>query len=185
MHPRCAHWPVAFTLALRLAPPICGMRVDPSLPSSSLRRRERHQPLPQRQATKLHEMRLGEGYLELPQLVAAGKPLTPQMLDTRGVYIVDAYSDLYIWSGQKSSRLVRAAAMRVATELQAILPRPAHSHVSRVVEVGVLAPMKRVSRGCHGGCTKAPGRGGRGRMGGWVANAGRHGGGRRVYPVLP
>eukprot|EP00051_Salpingoeca_urceolata_P014250 m.181064 g.181064 ORF g.181064 m.181064 type:complete len:1330 (+) comp18028_c0_seq2:308-4297(+) len=83
---------------------------------------------------KLHEMTLGDGFLELPQLAPAGKDFDHDLLRTNGVYIVDAYSDLYVWIGRKSSRLVRAAAHRMATELEQILKRPPFFLITRVSE---------------------------------------------------
>ena len=84
--------------------------------------------------TKLHEMRLGDGFLELPQVVPAGRDLRPELLRTDKVYILDDYTDVVIWIGRKSSRLVRAAAARVAHEVARILPRPAHFLLSTVTE---------------------------------------------------
>lgn len=83
---------------------------------------------------RLMEMRMGEGFLELPQVIPAGKDISQSMLKTTGVYILDDYDDLFVWVGKKSSRLVRAAAQRVAMELQKVMPRPSHFMVSRVVE---------------------------------------------------
>lgn len=84
--------------------------------------------------TKLHEMRLGDGFLELPQVVPAGHELKASMLLSEKVYILDDYTDVVIWLGRRSSRLVRAAAARVAYELQRILPRPPHFLLSTVTE---------------------------------------------------
>eukprot|EP00043_Microstomoeca_roanoka_P013704 m.134654 g.134654 ORF g.134654 m.134654 type:complete len:1425 (+) comp15827_c0_seq2:79-4353(+) len=88
-----------------------------------------HQPI-----IKLHEMHMGDGYLELPQVVPAGRPIAPSMLSSNGVYILDHWSDMYIWIGRRSSRLVRAAAARVALELRNVLPRPDYFLLSTVTE---------------------------------------------------
>eukprot|EP00053_Salpingoeca_punica_P019261 m.193614 g.193614 ORF g.193614 m.193614 type:complete len:1373 (+) comp17602_c1_seq5:88-4206(+) len=90
--------------------------------------------VPPTHPAKLHIMRLGEGYIELPQIVKAGRALDHRLLKTENVYILDVYADLYIWIGRKSSRLVRAGALRVASELQAILPRPPNCLMTRVTE---------------------------------------------------
>lgn len=58
-----------------------------------------------------------------------------QSLDTRCVYILDCWSDVFIWLGRKSSRLVRAAALKLGQELCGMLhPDHAHAMVSRSLE---------------------------------------------------
>ncbi|EGD83490.1 hypothetical protein PTSG_04098 [Salpingoeca rosetta] len=83
---------------------------------------------------KLHEMHMGDGFLELPQVVPAGRAISRAMLASTGVYIIDHWADMYIWIGHRSSRLVRAAAARVALELQKVLPRPDFFLLSTVTE---------------------------------------------------
>lgn len=64
-------------------------------------------------------------------------PLAPQLqslLDTRCVYILDCWSDVFIWLGRKSPRLVRAAALKLGQELCGMLHRPRHATVSRSLE---------------------------------------------------
>ena len=51
---------------------------------------------------KLHEMHMGDGFLELPQVVPAGRAIRREMLASNNVYIVDHWSDMYIWVGRKS-----------------------------------------------------------------------------------
>ena len=53
---------------------------------------------------RLYQVCLGMGYLELPQVEHA--KLTPQLLNTKNVYILDCYTDLFVWIGKKSTRLV-------------------------------------------------------------------------------
>ncbi|XP_018092980.1 FLII actin remodeling protein S homeolog isoform X1 [Xenopus laevis] len=98
---------------------------------------------------KLYKVGLGLGYLELPQInykisVEHKKrpkiDLMPEMrllhtlLDTKSVYILDCHSDIFIWIGRKSSRLVRAAALKLGQELCSMLHRPKHSIVIRNLE---------------------------------------------------
>ncbi|CAJ0915080.1 unnamed protein product [Ranitomeya imitator] len=98
---------------------------------------------------KLYKVGLGLGYLELPQInykicVEHKKrpkiDLVPEMrllqslLDTKAVYILDCHSDIFIWIGRKSSRLVRAAALKLGQELCGMLHRPKHSMVIRNLE---------------------------------------------------
>lgn len=56
------------------------------------------------------------------------------LLDTRCVYILDCWSDVFIWLGRKSPRLVRAAALKLGQELCGMLHRPRHTVVSRSLE---------------------------------------------------
>ncbi len=90
--------------------------------------------MPQHRA-KLHMMRLGEGYMELPQVVGAGARLESRLLDSNNVYILDDITDIWVWIGRRSSRLVRAAATKMCANLKTILPRPTHSVSFRVTEV--------------------------------------------------
>lgn len=56
------------------------------------------------------------------------------LLDTKGVYILDCWSDVFIWIGRKSPRLVRAAALKLGQELCSMLHRPKHAVVIRNLE---------------------------------------------------
>ncbi|XP_034831770.1 protein flightless-1 [Maniola hyperantus] len=80
---------------------------------------------------RLYRVELGMGYLELPQ---ASGPLSRNILATRNVYILDAHQDLFVWFGKKSSRLVRAAAVKLAQELFNMAPREPHALVTRLQE---------------------------------------------------
>ncbi|XP_023591312.1 protein flightless-1 homolog isoform X5 [Trichechus manatus latirostris] len=98
---------------------------------------------------KLYKVGLGLGYLELPQInyrlsiehktrprveLMPGMRLLQSLLDTRCVYILDCWSDVFIWLGRKSPRLVRAAALKLGQELCGMLHRPRHAAVSRSLE---------------------------------------------------
>lgn len=50
------------------------------------------------------------------------------------MYILDCWSDVFIWLGRKSPRLVRAAALKLGQELCGMLHRPRHAAVSRSLE---------------------------------------------------
>uniref|UniRef100_A0A3B3XHM1 Gelsolin-like domain-containing protein n=1 Tax=Poecilia mexicana TaxID=48701 RepID=A0A3B3XHM1_9TELE len=60
--------------------------------------------------------------------------LVQSLLDTKGVYILDCWSDVFIWIGRKSPRLVRAAALKLGQELCSMLHRPKHACVTRNLE---------------------------------------------------
>lgn len=81
---------------------------------------------------RLYRVELGMGYLELPQPEAT--PLARGVLATRNVYILDAHIDVFVWFGKKSSRLVRAAAVKLAQELFNMVTRQPHALVTRLQE---------------------------------------------------
>nr|XP_033819549.1 protein flightless-1 homolog [Geotrypetes seraphini] len=98
---------------------------------------------------KLYKVGLGLGYLELPQInyklsvehkkrpkidLLPDMRLLQSLLDTSCVYILDCWSDVFIWIGRKSSRLVRAAALKLGQELCSMLHRPKHAIVIRNLE---------------------------------------------------
>ncbi|KAK7939843.1 hypothetical protein WMY93_003169 [Mugilogobius chulae] len=56
------------------------------------------------------------------------------LLDTKCVYILDCWSDVFIWIGRKSPRLVRAAALKLGQEICSMLHRPKHACVTRNLE---------------------------------------------------
>ena len=76
--------------------------------------------------------------VDIPQ----GK-LTQNLLLTRGVYILDCYSDVFVWIGKKSTRLVRAAALKLSAEICAMLHRPSYAVVNRCLEGFVLVHQTR------------------------------------------
>jgi len=69
------------------------------------------------------------GYLELPQVEVPGNKLKQEILNTKNVYILDCYSDLFVWVGKKSTRLVRVAALKLSSELFNMLIRPDYAMV--------------------------------------------------------
>ena len=71
----------------------------------------------------LSSVGLGMGYLELPQVEVPNNRLKQEMLNTKSVFILDCYTDLFVWVGKKSTRLVRAAALKHSSELFAMLIR--------------------------------------------------------------
>lgn len=85
---------------------------------------------------KLYKVGIGMGYLELPQVKANyGKLiLTRQLLDTKGVYILDCFTDIFVWIGRKSTRLVRTAAIKLSSSLEAMIERPNHTLVTSTLE---------------------------------------------------
>ncbi|XP_020611337.1 protein flightless-1 homolog isoform X2 [Orbicella faveolata] len=72
----------------------------------------------------LYQVALGLGYLELPQVDTSGGKLSTKMLETKNVYILDCHTEIFVWIGRKSARLVRAAAMKLSQELYTMIDRP-------------------------------------------------------------
>ncbi|XP_038064629.1 protein flightless-1 homolog isoform X2 [Patiria miniata] len=83
---------------------------------------------------KLYKAGLGMGYLELPQVELPKGKLVQWLLETKNVYILDCNADVFIWIGRKSTRLVRAAALKLSQELCSIIHRPNCASVVRVLE---------------------------------------------------
>lgn len=46
---------------------------------------------------RLYQVRLGMGYLELPQVEVPHGKLVNTLLNNRNVYILDCYLDVYVW----------------------------------------------------------------------------------------
>ena len=63
-----------------------------------------------------------------------GGKLVESVLDTKQVYILDCKSDVFVWIGKKSTRLVRAAALKLSQELNRMLERPEYCSVTRCLE---------------------------------------------------
>ncbi len=86
-------------------------------------------------AAKLFRVGLGMGYLELPQVecTTRGK-LEHRLLESNGVYLIDCLGEVFIWMGKQSTRLVRAAALKLAHELCTLIQRPTYAVVTKISE---------------------------------------------------
>lgn len=87
-------------------------------------------PIPPR----LYRVQLGMGYLELPQVEVPHNKLVSTLLNSKNVYILDCYLDVFVWIGKKSTRLVNAAAVKLSEELFNMIDRPDYALVTRVRE---------------------------------------------------
>ncbi|XP_076234236.1 FLII actin remodeling protein isoform X2 [Calliopsis andreniformis] len=85
-------------------------------------------------APRLYQVQLGMGYLELPQVEVPHGKLTNTLLNNRNVYILDCHLDVYVWFGKKSTRLVRAAAVKLSQELFNMIERSEYAMVTRLQE---------------------------------------------------
>nr|XP_022915858.1 protein flightless-1 isoform X2 [Onthophagus taurus] len=83
---------------------------------------------------RLYQVQLGMGYLELPQVEVPHGKLQHTLLHSKNVYILDCYSDVFVWIGKKSTRLVNAAAIKLSEELFNMITRPEYATVLRVRE---------------------------------------------------
>jgi hypothetical protein len=46
---------------------------------------------------RLYQVRLGMGYLELPQVEVSHGKMVNTLLNNRNVYILDCYLDVFVW----------------------------------------------------------------------------------------
>ncbi|KAL7019876.1 hypothetical protein ACKWTF_011282 [Chironomus riparius] len=83
---------------------------------------------------RLYIIQLGLGYLEMPQVTLPQQKLVHTLLNSKNVYLLDCGTDLFVWFGKKSTRLVRAAAVKLSTELFNMIKRPPFSTITRVQE---------------------------------------------------
>lgn len=82
----------------------------------------------------LYQVQLGMGYLELPQVEVPQQKLVHTLLINKNVYILDCKINVFVWFGKKSTRLVRAAAIKLAQELFNMLTRPEYASIIRIQE---------------------------------------------------
>ncbi|VDP15283.1 unnamed protein product [Echinostoma caproni] len=71
----------------------------------------------------LYDVRMGKGYLELPQVELPLGQLSKRALDPKHVYLLDSGGELFVWMGEKSTRFLRFAGCKLAQELTDIMPR--------------------------------------------------------------
>lgn len=70
----------------------------------------------------------------MPQVEIPGQKLVHKLLNSKNVYILDCHIDLFVWFGKKSTRLVRAAAIKLSQELFNMIQRPEFAMITRVQE---------------------------------------------------
>ena len=86
---------------------------------------------------KLYEVVLGTKFIELPQIPKAREQyyrFSKTSLKEAGVYILDNGADMYLWKGRDSTRLLKAAASRLVTELEKMCNRPNHLVLEDITE---------------------------------------------------
>ena len=79
---------------------------------------------------KLYKIGVVKG-LELLQVKeSSGKDiLTRDLLETKEVYILDCYTDLFVWFGRKSSAAIRSAALKLSLSIKDKINRPSFTLV--------------------------------------------------------
>lgn len=82
----------------------------------------------------LYQVQLGMGYLELPQVEIPQRKLVHTLLISKNVYILDCKINVFVWFGKKSTRLVRAAAIKLSQELFNMIKRPEYATIIRIQE---------------------------------------------------
>lgn len=84
--------------------------------------------------SRIFEVKLGHGFLELPQIASKTQHYRRDCLKTTGVYIVDNHADLFVWYGADSSKLVQSAAERLVEQIERTSLRPAHVMITFLSE---------------------------------------------------
>ena len=82
----------------------------------------------------LYIVQLGLGFLEIPQVSVPQQKLVHTLLNSKNVYLLDCHTDVFVWFGKKSTRLVRCAAIKLSLELFSMISRPNFSMITRVQE---------------------------------------------------
>ena len=82
----------------------------------------------------LYLVGLGTGFLEISQIDFKEGKLKPSLLEAKSVYILDCSSDLFVWFGRKSPRLVKAAALKLSQELYSMINRPDYALITRCLQ---------------------------------------------------
>ncbi|CAI4229081.1 unnamed protein product [Auanema sp. JU1783] len=83
---------------------------------------------------RLYQVNIGMGFLELPQIELAKGVCRQEMLDAKGVYILDCTSDIFLWTGKKANRLLKMAGQKMVTELHRMIERPDYTQICRETE---------------------------------------------------
>ena len=77
---------------------------------------------------RMYQVRLGMGFLELPQVEIKRGVLKQNMLQTKCVYVLDCTTDVYLWVGKRATRLLKMAGQKVVKR------NPRHSRSAGTVD---------------------------------------------------
>ncbi|CAI5446386.1 unnamed protein product [Caenorhabditis angaria] len=83
---------------------------------------------------KLYRVNIGMGFLELPQVELPKGIAKQDMLNSKCVYILDANSDIFLWTGKKANRLLKMAGQKMVVELYQMIERPDYAQLYRETE---------------------------------------------------
>ncbi|KAG9511081.1 Protein flightless-1, partial [Fragariocoptes setiger] len=82
----------------------------------------------------MYQVSLGIGFIELPQVHFKQGKLLPSYLQSTNVYILDCFTDIFVWMGRKSPKLVRNAALNLAQEAFDMIKRPDFACISSCLQ---------------------------------------------------
>ncbi|KAL3309609.1 hypothetical protein Ciccas_011843, partial [Cichlidogyrus casuarinus] len=71
----------------------------------------------------LYDVKLGKGFLEIPQVDLIQQGLSKSLLNSRNVYMLDSGGELFVWIGDKAAKFLRYAGCKLAHELTELMPR--------------------------------------------------------------
>ncbi|KAF8356657.1 fli-1 [Pristionchus pacificus] len=83
---------------------------------------------------RLYKVQIGMGFIELPQIEMRHGAARQEMLDTKGVFILDSTSDIFLWTGKKANRLLKMAGQKMVQEMHRMIERPDYTQVTRETE---------------------------------------------------
>lgn len=104
----------------------------------------------------LYDVRMGKGYLELPQVELDHGLLTKDMLDPKHVYLLDSGGELFVWTGEKSARFLRSAGCKLAQELSGLMPRGCFGGAEVELERRSQSPVGKKMLTAWAGFTRPP-----------------------------
>eukprot|EP01134_Creolimax_fragrantissima_P005628 CFRG5628T1 len=82
-------------------------------------------------APKLYEIQIVNKFLKVSQPKSLDG-LTPCLLKTNGVFVLDCFSELFLWIGRRSTRMLRAAGSKFVQDLMQSNNRPMYAKARRV-----------------------------------------------------
>uniref|UniRef100_A0AC35TXC5 Protein flightless-1 n=1 Tax=Rhabditophanes sp. KR3021 TaxID=114890 RepID=A0AC35TXC5_9BILA len=83
---------------------------------------------------KLYQIQIGMGFLEIPQIELKDGICEQRMLDTKCVYVLDTYSEVFLWIGKKANRLTKMAGFKISKEIHTVFERPDYSLITKELE---------------------------------------------------
>ena len=79
----------------------------------------------------LYKVVVGKDCLEVPQVEIPESGLSKDLLEPDSAFILDCYTDMFIWTGDKCSSLEKSAAVNLCNELYELIPRPHYAKITK------------------------------------------------------